>query len=519
MVMRRLSSEALLFLVMFQVSSSFSIWSKTELFLRTTQRHRHVCRPLVSAFLGATDHHHSISLKDPRQFNQYRYANSRRLLSNTAIKNTRQSDEDTDDADDSVLENLIPGSTPGFYVIKQYKTLPGEFDLDRIKMHEDFQRLELTPHNISVPAALMLLDPDEFPSRSRARKACRKANIMIHRGPLQVHKETGQEVFDPNKCERARVGDRVFAGDVIAKQVRMGPGSFPILNHKRPPFELPVIYEDDYFAVVNKPEGVVVYAHKSGGHGINTVRAALPFAVKPPKIGTYSTLRRPQPVHRLDKPTSGLLLVAKTKPAMVNLSHQFRDRKVKKTYTALVNGIPDEPPETSITSEEAHDMGVDVDRNNSFQWQLINDPLDEKSAVTIWRPLRNLKSLKANQNYFTMVELKPKSGRYHQLRRHMANIKECPLIGDKTYDGGGTAIKLRNQGLFLCSNSVVLEHPFYNSNEGRKVFENLSEEKKRGLKVSQDGTILVSASIPIPEKFESFMKEEERQHDVDDSKH
>lgn len=153
-----------------------------------------------------------------------------------------------------------------------------------------------------------------------------------------------------------------------------------------------------------------------------TVRAALPFAVRPPAQGTYSTLRRPQPVHRLDKPTSGLLLIAKTKPAMVHLSLQFRDRKIKKTYVAVVNGIPDEPSRTAITSLEAHRLGVDVDPNSKENWQLIDYPLDEKSAMTIWRPMRYAKSLKANQNYCTLVELKPKTGRYHQLRRHMVRF-------------------------------------------------------------------------------------------------
>lgn len=322
------------------------------------------------------------------------------------------------------LEELIPGSNPGFYVVDQMKTPDNEFDVERIKdlVGEDYERLSLTPQNISVPIALMLLDPQEYPSRSRARKACRKANIMIHRGPLKIDESTGGRVFDPSKCERALVGDRIFPGDVLAKQVRMGSGKYPVLNYKKPPFDLPVVYEDDHFAIVNKPEGIVVYAHKQGGHGVMTVRAGLPFAVKPPRAGIYSSLRRPQPVHRLDKPTSGLLLIAKTKPAMVDLSHQFRDRKVKKTYTALVNGIPEEPPATSISSSEAYNMNVDVDPEDRGQWQLIDEPLDEKSAVTIWRPLQYVKSLKANQKYCTLVELKPKTGRYHQLRRHMVRI-------------------------------------------------------------------------------------------------
>jgi 23S rRNA-/tRNA-specific pseudouridylate synthase len=152
-----------------------------------------------------------------------------------------------------------------------------------------------------------------------------------------------------------------------------------------------------------------------------TVRAALPFAVTPPKVGTYATLRRPQPVHRLDKPTSGLMIVAKTKPAMVHLSLQFRDRKVKKTYVALVNGIPQEPMDTMISGEAAYDLGVDVVPNNDDQWQIIDHSLDEKSAVTIWRSVRYAKSLKAKEEYVTLVELKPKTGRYHQLRRHMVS--------------------------------------------------------------------------------------------------
>jgi hypothetical protein len=152
--------------------------------------------------------------------------------------------------EDSPLSKFTPGSNAGFYVVKQYKTATKAFDLDLIKslVDEDLERLELTPQNISVPVALMLLDQDEFPSKSRARKACRKANIMIHRGPLEIDAE-GEEVFDPSKCERARVGDRVFPGDVLAKQVRMGSGEHPIMNHKKPPFELPVVYEDDHFAI------------------------------------------------------------------------------------------------------------------------------------------------------------------------------------------------------------------------------------------------------------------------------
>ena len=75
---------------------------------------------------------------------------------------------------------------------------------------------------------------------------------MIHRGPLDINDEGGRAIFDPTKCMRARVGDRVFPGDVLAKQVRIGEGCYPVMNHKKPPFDLPVVFEDDHFAIGKK---------------------------------------------------------------------------------------------------------------------------------------------------------------------------------------------------------------------------------------------------------------------------
>ncbi len=202
----------------------------------------------------------------------------------------------------------------------------------------------------------------------------------------------------------------------------MSIGHYRGLNYAKPRFEVPVLYEDDHFAVVDKPAGVAVYALRKHGEPTKTVRAALPFCLKPPRKGTDAVLRRPISVHRLDKPTSGILLCAKTKPAVVDLTRQFCHRVVKKTYMAIVNGIPFEPSEASISSRQAFDLGADVDpTNTSITWQLIDSPLDGKSAVTVWRALRYVPSLKAKDGYLTLVELKPKTGRFHQLRRHMVS--------------------------------------------------------------------------------------------------
>jgi len=409
---------------------------------------------------------------------------------------------------------------------------------------EEVNRLDINKKNITLSVALMLLDKEAYPSLSRARKSCRKGYILINRGPLIMNDDTGEKEFDQKSCIRGRVIDRVYPGDVIGIQCRMHGGFYPGFDTNKPPFELPVVYEDDHFAIVNKPAGIVCYSTRNdkgeSSHGTMTVRNALPFALTPPKRGTLSIIRRPVGVHRLDKPTSGLLLVAKTKSSMVDLSNQFVDRRIKKTYSAIVSGIPSELIETSITKKEAMDLGVDVDDDNddvdnnqnittcydnssdhdtmNGKWQVIDFPLDEKNAVTVWKPVKYVKSLKAKDGILTLVEMKPKTGRYHQLRRHMMWVKDCAIVGDTTYDGGGSdARNLRRRGLFLCSNKVRLDHPYYNTIQGRKEWENLPPIEKWAngtLTLSEDGTntVEVHASIDLPNKFHSFLaKEMERQ--------
>ena len=416
------------------------------------------------------------------------------------------------------LTNLPVGIPDSFRIVKEYLTEPA-FAWNSLALDQsDVERLSLTPHNISLPVALMLYDSEEYPSFSRARKACRKGNILIHRGPLRIDESTGEpsSVFDAQRCSKGRVGDRIFPGDVIGKQVRIGNGYFPVMGFKKPPFELPVVFEDDHCALVNKPSGVVVYSQGNGGHGSMTVRAALPFILEPPKRGTYSVMRRPASVHRLDKPTSGLLCIAKTKPAMMHLSRQFHDRIIKKTYFAVVNGIPSEHTENAISAKEAFELGVDVDPDDGTGgWHLIDSLLEGKQALTVWRAVRYTKSLRAHDEYLTLVELKPKTGRYHQLRRHMAWECGCPLVGDGDYDEGtASAMSFRDRGLFLCSTRVVLEHPFYNNPETFHIWKDEYADKFEQCSVwkSEEGRLLMAAEVPLPPKFESLMNHEEERY-------
>jgi 23S rRNA-/tRNA-specific pseudouridylate synthase len=211
----------------------------------------------------------------------------------------------------------------------------------------------------------------------------------------------------------------VYPGDIVGFQQRARSDYNSILGtpYRPPPFKIEVVYEDDHMAIVNKPAGIVVYRAEGGrgggargGHGRDTLLSALPYVLKPSKFTNDSEevpLERPQPVHRLDRPTSGLTVVAKTKAAAVRLAQQFEFRKARKTYCAIVNGVP-----------------IAGDSEDTFsEWRTVDYDLDGKSAITSWRQIRRVQSLHGRDGQLTLVELKPKTGRYHQLRRHMVRIR------------------------------------------------------------------------------------------------
>jgi hypothetical protein len=178
----------------------------------------------------------SYSFLSPKGQLSDRYATRRNVLRLFATSNDIKSEKDLldqkidDDQTDLVdeehvvettildeedLSTLPEGTNKGFFVVKQYKTTNGKpFDftyLASVVEPSHFERLELTPNNVSLPVALMMMDPKEYPSVSRARKACRKGNILIHEGPLDID-ESGVESFRQEKCIKGRVGDRVFPG-------------------------------------------------------------------------------------------------------------------------------------------------------------------------------------------------------------------------------------------------------------------------------------------------------------------
>ena len=197
---------------------------------------------------------------------------------------------------------------------------------------------------------------------------------------------------------------------------------------------LRVIFEDESLAVVFKPAGIAV---QGGISSQPSLRELLVGSVAPSRNSTAEPLWRPQHVHRLDAPTSGLLVVAKTGQALRALSASFADRAVRKRYRAVVAM----PTRAAATAGDG-----DV--------QEIILPLSGQQARTLWRTIRRHASSRYGE--IALVDLWPHTGRTHQLRRHMAALGQ-PIIGDSKYwpaelpEAGG--------GLLLSAVELELPHP------------------------------------------------------------
>lgn len=192
-------------------------------------------------------------------------------------------------------------------------------------------------------------------------------------------------------------------------------------NTKVYQLKIPVIFEDEYIAVIDKPAGLGV-----SGNYFKTVQNALPYNLE--NSTEADALRMPRPVHRLDRETQGLLLVAKTHTAMTRLQRQFSDKDITKQYHAILKGT----------------------LKNELR---IETMIDHKNALSVITPLRyRVHSIYGN---LTLTRLEPVTGRTHQLRIHSAEISNG-ILGDKLY---GVKINQEPSSLFLCANELSLYHP------------------------------------------------------------
>ena len=197
---------------------------------------------------------------------------------------------------------------------------------------------------------------------------------------------------------------------------------------------LEIVYEDEAVAVVNKPQGMVV--HPSAGHPNGTMVNALMYHVK--DLSSINGVIRQGIVHRIDKDTSGLLMVAKNDLAHESLAKQLKDKTSLRKYVALVHGV---------IPHEKGTINAPIGRSKvNRKMQAVRE--DGKPAVTHFNVLERF-------NDFTLVELTLETGRTHQIRVHMKYIG-YPLAGDPVY---GPSKTLKGNGQFLHAKLLGFTHP------------------------------------------------------------
>ncbi|QJU05025.1 RluA family pseudouridine synthase [Candidatus Saccharibacteria bacterium oral taxon 488] len=232
---------------------------------------------------------------------------------------------------------------------------------------------------------------------------------------LDIHLST---IFDPS-ISRSLWQKYIKAGRVSVNQRVVTTPKFEVdetdeiavklPEQEQASAELPVLYEDDDVMVVNKPSGLLT--HAKGGLSTEPTVAE----IIRPKTSFASDTDRPGIVHRLDRDTSGVLIIAKNADAAAHLQGQFAQRTAKKTYLAVTDGIP---------KLAAAKIDLPIGRNPSAPSTFRVDP-NGKPAQTTYRVLTATSTQ-------ALIELKPTTGRTHQLRVHMAHLA-TPILGDRVY--------------------------------------------------------------------------------------
>lgn len=254
-------------------------------------------------------------------------------------------------------------------------------------------------------------------------------NDKMSRTMIQKLIEDGEVLVNGNK---KKLSYKVQIGDVI--EINIPEPKETDIRAQNIPLE--IVYEDNDIIVVNKPKGMVV--HPANGNPDGTLVNAVMALCKGSLSGIGGEIR-PGIVHRLDKDTSGLIIVAKNDLAHINMSKQIKDRQVKKIYIALVKG--------NISEDEAT-INMPIGRSTKDRKKMAVRK-DGKEALT------HFKVLKRYEKY-TLLEIKIDTGRTHQIRVHMAEIGH-PVVGDIVYSNGKNEFGI--EGQMLHARSLDFRHP------------------------------------------------------------
>ena len=260
---------------------------------------------------------------------------------------------------------------------------------------------------------------DQLPDWSRSR--------------LQKLVEQGQVTLNGQICtsKKATVqaGDRVHLTIPAAAPLALEPENIP----------LDILYEDDELVVLNKPAGLVV--HPAPGHESGTLVHAL--LAHCPNLAGIGGVQRPGIVHRLDKDTSGAIVIAKTDRAHQHLQAQLKAKTAQREYLAIVYGSP---------ATNSGTIDLPIGRHPIDRKKMAIVPIEKggRQAVTHWQVLDRLGN-------YTLMQFRLETGRTHQIRVHTTQMGH-PIVGDPVY-GSGRSIGVNLTGQVLHAHKLHLEHP------------------------------------------------------------
>lgn len=272
---------------------------------------------------------------------------------------------------------------------------------------------EITEKEASLRLDKVVTILDEKISRMSAGRMIESKNILVN----------GKE---EKASYKVKLGDKVRIKKELPKESEMKPENIP----------LNIIYEDNDILIVNKEKGMVV--HPGNGNKEGTLANAVMAHCKDSLSGIGGVIR-PGIVHRIDKDTSGVLIIAKNDKAHIDISNQIKNHTVKKTYVALVRG--------RIKENEAT-INMPIGRSDKDRKKMAVRR-DGKSAITHVKVLENFKN-------YTYIEVNIETGRTHQIRVHMSEIG-YPIVGDLVYSNGRNPFGV--EGQMLHAKKIEFIHP------------------------------------------------------------